>query len=75
LANKKTAKKRNKMPQIGDIISSSPTDETKYLVLDTKGYGDLPADKERRFFMLRLDDGSKRWYDYALTFRRWRLVV
>lgn len=75
MANKKTVKKLNRRPQIGDIIKASPTDSIHYLVLDTKRYADLPADKEKMLFLLRLDDGSMTWYDYALYFRRWKKVA
>ena len=75
MANKKTAKKLNRRPQIGDIIKASPTDSIYYLVLDTKRYADLPASKENMLFLLRLDDGSITWYDYALYFRRWKKVA
>lgn len=66
MANKKTAKKLNRKPKVGDIISISFDKDRPYLVLvhdESVGH---------RFLLLRLDDGDKRWYDYILWMRRWK---
>ena len=71
LANKKTAKKLNRKPQVADIIKMSPSEDKHYLVLAHR-HIDMG---DSQFYLLELDSGYERWYDFNIWMRRWRLVA
>lgn len=66
MANKKTAKKLNKKPNVGDIIAI--VDYRHYLVLER-------IESPCQFRLLELDSGHERWYDFDLWMRRWKKIA
>lgn len=70
MANKKTVKKRNRKPKIGDIIifGLSNYERHRYLVLE---YREIPL----TYHLLNLDTGKDSWYEYEFWMRNWKKIA
>lgn len=72
MANKKTARKLNRKPQIADIITIELGRDAKhYMVMAHRNLnmGDS------QFYLIELETGKQQWYDFMLWMRRWRKVA
>lgn len=72
MANRKTARKLNRKPQIADIITIEfGRDAKHYMVMAhrllDRGY--------HQFYLVELETGKQQWYDFMLWMRRWRKVA